>query len=327
MERPSDLIIQRVLNEKAQPREAEQVAAWFATREGQAWLSVCMDRDAERISENGVSHSDAVPTGDLLRRIDRIVDSRRRRMLLFRIAAVVLPCALVVGGWIHLNSRLGWPFFDGPAIELVAASHGEHEIIVFQDGTKVWLNSGSEVCYPSRFGIDERRIRLSGEAFFEVTPNARRPFIVETNGIRVKVVGTSFNVRAYDNEQTVDVVLKEGKVQFSHDGKSVMMAPGQKLVYNKFTEKIQSIGQVEMKNEMLWLDRVICFRDAPLSEVVPTLERWYDVRFSVMDASAYECNFSLQTSNIPLSELLQEMEKISPLSFEMDGKTVRVRVR
>ncbi len=327
MKRPSDLIIQRVLNEKAQPREAEQVAAWFATAEGQAWLSARMDRDAERIPQSDALRCEAVPTDELLRRIDRIIDSRRKRMLLFRIAAVVVPCALIVGGWLHVNSRLGGQFFAGPTIEQVAASHGEHEIVIFQDGTKVWLNSGTEVCYPSRFGIAERRIRLSGEAFFEVTPNARRPFVVETGGVRVKVLGTSFNVRAYDNEPTVDVVLKEGKVQFSHGEKSVMMAPGQKLVYNRLTERIQSLGQVEPKNEMLWLDHVICFRDAPLSEVIPALERWYDVRFRVMDVGAYECNFSLQTANIPLSELLQEMEKISPLSFEMEEGTVRVRLR
>ncbi len=327
MKRPTDFTIQRVLDEKASLHEAEAVAAWFATDEGRVWLSARMDRDAVRIAEGHVPLLADIPSDELLHRIERIIDRRRRRTLLLRVAAVLIPCVLILAAWFDMNDRLGGQLFSVPMSEEVAAVYGERKEIIFQDGTKVWLNAGSKIVYPARFGLQERRIRLDGEAFFKVTPQARRPFVVEIGDVEVQVLGTSFNVRAYDYESTVDVVLVEGMVRFRHGDDCYLVEPSQKLVYDKQTGQGQLFRHAETARETMWRDNVICFRDAPLAQVISTLERWYDVRFEVGNREAYEYSFSLQTSDIPLPELLREMERISSLSFETDKGVVRVNLK
>lgn len=327
MKVPTDIVIKRVLNQKATEQEAVQVAAWLATEQGQAWLSEDMERNAQDITEGRTPLLDGIPSEDLLRRIDRIIDRTRRRRLLFRVAAVLIPCALIVAVWANLNSRLGGMLFSAPATEQVAALRGERKEIIFQDGSKVYLNAGTQISYPQHFGLSERRVVLNGEAYFEVTPNARRPFVVEAGDASVKVLGTSFNVKAYEAEQTLDVVLLSGSVEFSFGDYRYTMLPSQKLVLDKSRGQVHIYEQENASRAALWRDDVISFRDTPLSEVIATLERWYDVTFEVLNDGAYRSTFTLQTNLLPLSELLREMENISTVQFEEQGDVVRVLVK
>lgn len=327
MKIPTDIVIKRVLNQTATKQEAVQVAAWLATEQGQAWLAEDMERNAQDIMEGRTPLLDRIPSEELLRSIDRIIDRTRRRRLLLRVAAVLIPCALIVGMWANLNSRLGGMLFSTPATEQVAALRGERKEIIFQDGSKVYLNAGTQITYPQHFGLSERRVVLNGEAYFEVTPNARRPFVVEAGSASIKVLGTSFNVKAYDAEQTLDVVLLSGSVEFSYGDYRYTMLPSQKLVLDKSRGQVRINEQENASRAALWRNDVISFRDTPLSEMIATLERWYDVKFEVLNDGAYRSTFTLQTNLLPLSELLREMENISTVQFEEKGDVIRVMVK
>ncbi len=327
MKRPTDIAIRRVLNETATQKDAVEVAAWLATDEGQAWLSGEMDADADKFAKGTVPLLEGIQTEELLRRIDRIIDRVRRRRLLFRAAAILLPCALILGMWFNMNSRLGGMLFSTPEMEQTASLRGERREIIFQDGSKVFLNAGTTISYPQHFGLAERRVVLNGEAYFEVAPNARRPFVVEIGRAAVKVLGTSFNVKAYDTEPKVDVVLIEGKVEFSDGMQQFMMAPSQRLVFDKAGGTVEIFDDQHAAHSALWRKNTLAFRDAPLQEVIATLERWYDVQFEVRDDAAYKSTFSLQTPQLPLPELLGEMQNISDVRFEIDGTLVRVHMK
>lgn len=327
MKRPTDIVIRRVLNETASEKEAVDVAAWLATDEGQTWLSAEMDADADEFAKGTVALLEGIPTEELLRRIDRIIDRAKRRRLLFRAAAMLIPCALILGMWMNLNSRLGGMLFSTPGMDETASQRGERREIIFQDGTKVFLNAGTQISYPQHFGLAERRVMLNGEAYFEVTPNARRPFVVEIGRAAVKVLGTSFNVKAYDTETKVDVVLIEGKVEFSDGRQQFVMAPSQRLVFDKAEGTVQIFDEENVAHAVLWRKNTLAFRDAPLQEVIATLERWYDVRFEVRDEAAYKSTFSLQTPQLPLPELLDEMQNISDVRFEICGDLVNVYIQ
>lgn len=327
MKRPTDIAIKRVLNERASQKEAVEVAAWLATDKGQAWLSGEMDADADEFAKGTVPLLEGIPTEELLRRIDRIIDRAKRRRLLFRAAALLIPCALILGMWFNMNSRLGGMLFSTPEMEETASQRGERREIIFQDGSKVFLNAGTTISYPQHFGLAERRVVLDGEAYFEVTPNARRPFVVEIGKAAVKVLGTSFNVKAYDTEPKVDVVLIEGKVEFSHGKQQFMMAPSQRLVFDKADGTVEIFDEEQADRSALWRKNMLSFRDAPLQEVITTLERWYDVQFDVRDDAAYKSTFSLQTPQLPLPELLGEMQNISDVRFEIDKNLVRVHMK
>lgn len=327
MKRPADIVIRRVLNQTATQKDAVEVAAWLATDEGQAWLSGEMDTDADEFAKGTVPLLEGIPTEELLRRIDRIIDRAKRRHLLFRAAAILIPCALILGMWFNMNSRLGGVLFSTPAMEETASQRGERREIIFQDGSKVFLNAGTTISYPQHFGLTERRVVLDGEAYFEVTPNAWRPFIVEIGDAAVKVLGTSFDIKAYGLEPKVDVVLIEGKVEFSHGERQYVMAPSQRLVFDKTDGKIRIFAEENAGRSVLWRKDMLSFRDAPLQEVITTLERWYDVKFEVQDDAAYRSTFSLQTPQLPLPELLGEMQNISDVRFETEKGLVRVYIK
>lgn len=327
MKKPTDIVIKRVLNQTATEQEAIQVAAWLATEQGQAWLSEDMERKVQDITEGKTPLLDRIPSEELLRRIDRIIDRTHRRRFLFRVAAVLIPCALIVGMWANLNSRMGGILFSAAATEEVTALRGERKEIIFQDGSKVYLNAGTQITYPQYFGLSERRVVLNGEAYFEVTPNAKRPFVVEAGDVSVKVLGTSFNVKAYNTEKTLDVVLLSGSVEFSYRDYRYTMRPSQKLVFDKSRGQVHIYEQENASRAALWRNDMISFRDTPLSEVIATLERWYDVKFEVLNDGAYRSTFTLQTKLLPLSELLREMQNISNVQFEEEGDIVRVYVK
>lgn len=327
MERPDEILIQRVLNEKATPDEAQRVAEWFATDEGCRWLSGHMDSTAEHLLAGRMPLLTDVPTEELLQRINRAINRKRRRTFFMRAAAVLIPCALVIAAWMDLSNRLGDRPFSIPEQHQERCARGERREIIFQDGTKVWLNAGTTLSYPSRFGVAERNVKLNGEAYFEVTPNAKRPFIVDLNGVEVRVLGTSFNVEAYDNKSTIDVVLIDGLVEFRAGKTTYVMHPSQELVYDKVMKKATVYNNSNAYGHTLWHNNILYFRDASLSDVIATLESWYDCKFVVKNPLAYERTFSLQTSELPLQELLHEMQQISDVVFTMKGKEVSVNIK
>ncbi len=324
MKRPDEIILRRVLNETATPEEAAEVAAWFATDEGQAWLSTEFEADARHLESGAMAPLSDIPGEELLRRIERILARARRRRMLFRAAAILIPCALILGLWANLNSRLGGALFSADEQQTVAAAVGQRKEVIFQDGTRVFLNAGSTIAYPERFGLSERRVQLEGEAYFEVAHNPRRPFIVETSDdAAVRVLGTKFDVKAYRADPTISVVLISGSVEFAQGNSSYRLKPSQRLVYNKQNRTGAILDLDNAEQAILWSHNTICFRDTPMREVITELGRWYDVRFEVTDPAVYDCTFSLQTPNLPLRELLSELENIAPIRCTLqDGRVV-----
>lgn len=325
MKQPDEITLRRVLNEKATPDEAAEVAAWFATDEGQSWLAAEFDNDARQLESGAMAPLSDIPGEELLRRIERILTRARRRRLLLRVAAILIPCALIVGLWANLNSRLGGALFSADKQQTVAAAVGERKEVIFQDGTRIFLNAGSTISYPERFGLSERRVQLDGEAYFEVAHNPQRPFVVETSdNASVRVLGTEFDVKAYRSDPTISVVLIRGSVEFARGISSYRLEPSQRLVYNKQmgTSSIESLSNADQT--ILWSHNTIYFRDTPMQEVIQELERWYDVQFEVADPKVYNFTFSLQTPNLPLRELLNELENIAPIRCSVNNKTVEI---
>ncbi len=284
-----------------------------------------MERDTEAILDGRIPLLKNIPSDKLFKRIERRIGRKRRRTFAFRIAAVAIPCALILAMWLNLNSRLGGILFTKDKNEQIATRNGEQKELVFQDGTKVFLHAGTRIIYPKHFGLGERRVELDGEAFFEVAPNAHRAFIVQMGDVSLRVLGTSFNVKAYDSEPTIDIALLDGKVEFVYNEKHCVMSPMQQLNYNKISRQVDLTVSENAEMDALWHKRIIVFRDASLSEVIADLERWYDVRFEVLDSSAYDLRFTLRTPYLPLPELLDEIQRISPIRFDIEDDLIRVR--
>ena len=156
------------------------------------------------------------------------------------------------------------------------------------DGSVVTLSYGSSLHYLKTFKGENRVVELEGEAFFEVTPNKLKPFIIKTKGASVKVLGTSFNVRSYTDNQIVEVIVKTGKVELIDDlpddgqNKKVLLLPGEKGTLDLTTGNLQKEERYDV-NKMAWLTHEIAFQVTSLSEVIATLNKVYNTKIEYSD--------------------------------------------
>lgn len=162
-------------------------------------------------------------------------------------------------------------------------AYGECKLVTLPDSTKVWLNGGSALIYPSRFVSGERNVCLSGEGFFDVTKDAAHPFIVNINQIQLKVLGTTFNVNSYPNNEEIITTLETGKIQLVVEGKETpyILNPNDQLTYNSKTGEI-STTQVNASRYTSWRTGELFFNNISFDKVIEQLERTYQVKFYVL---------------------------------------------
>lgn len=327
MNRPSDNKIEKVLAELATPEEAREVAKWFATDEGSAYISNNFDADINSIpledADLLIDHS--VPSEKMFQKINARIRSKLIRRWTFRAAAVLLPLVLILGLYLHLNTRVD--IFGAGEYAEIYVPKGERTQMMFQDGTKVYINSDSYMRYPRKFGISERTVELKGEAYFVVVKNKNRPFVVNLNGPSIRVLGTSFNVEAYPENDDIKVNLDEGRINLKLlSDVEVPVSPGECVVYNKNTKSYRVNRNTDTGASSVLKSNVISFKDTPLDEVFSRLGRWYNVDFEVEDDIPSDLHITLVSRHTLIEKVLEDLVKISPLSFRYDEQSAKVYV-
>lgn len=205
---------------------------------------------------------------------------------------------------------------------LVVPVGGDYRMVL-GDGTKVWVNSASELEIPERFQAGERRVRLRGEAYFEVARDTARPFWVEAEGVSVQVLGTRFNVAAYGEDGRVETTLAEGKVAVSSgEGRRVVLKPGEQAVVEGARLDVRDVN---VEDVISWIDGRFFFKQAPLEEVFEQAERWYGVSVRFEEESLKHIRFSGGVLKFnPVSDLLKMVEATGPVGFRVSGKEITV---
>lgn len=232
------------------------------------------------------------------------------------VAAILLPVCIAFFTYYLIDSSqtAGAPF-------VVKANKGDKATIELPDGTNVVLNSASQLSYLNNFGEKVRRVQLNGEAYFKVAHDAKHAFIVQVGDLEVKVLGTSFNVSAYEDAKDVTVVLLEGKVGIYAQEMSHIMKPGDKIEYNKTTHKITT-AQVHPDDYIEWTKGNIYFEKESLENIMKTLSRIYDVEIR-FDSSKLPKEYF--TGTIPgggIQNALNILMLTSPFYYEMDGSVI-----
>lgn len=202
---------------------------------------------------------------------------------------------------------------------------GEYKILL-SDGTKVWLNAASRLKFPVVFKGHERKVYLSGEAYFDVSGDPGNPFIVSTEKGAIAVYGTQFNVKQYPEEKNIEVTLVTGSVSFAvPQGETVNLQPDNRLVYDGMG-KFPEITPVNVKNYVSWKDNVFCFEDEPLENIMRVLSRWYDVDIVFRTAGLKELKFTGNLNKYnDIHSFLRLFEVSVPVSFDLQGKCVVVK--
>ena len=193
------------------------------------------------------------------------------------------------------------------------------------DGTKVYLNSGTKLEFPSRFDGDMRSVSLKGEAYFEVARNESKPFIVEVDEMKVKVLGTAFNVKSYVDEPGIYTTLVQGSVAIFRDGQpEKIIKPGEQAYYNKGVGMLR-VSPVDVNEFTAWKDGLFYFKDITLEEILRIVARWYDLEIFYMNQSAKSVVYS---GKMPMyssvEDVLRKFEISGDVRFELQGRALTV---
>lgn len=207
-----------------------------------------------------------------------------------------------------------------------AVKLGEHAKIELSDGTQIWLNAGSVLKYPKEFKGDTREVYLSGEAFFDVAKDKKHPFIIHTNKMDTKVLGTSFNVQAYPDQTTQEVSVATGRVNVKSTvtEENVYVTPGQKVVFKSQDNKLQSFKDIPVNAISLWRKNIMVFEETPLSEVVATINRNYNVAIEVKNKNLNDLKISAYFKELTADQVIGLVCNIINAQYKMDSGVYKI---
>jgi len=196
---------------------------------------------------------------------------------------------------------------------------GQYQFIL-SDGTKVWLNAASSIKYPIKFNGNERKVELTGEAYFEVAHNAKMPFRVVSDGQTVEVLGTHFDINAYSDESVIKTTLLEGSVKISSPGASNIIKPGEQAQLKHGTI---GITNVDLQETVAWKNGFFYFEDNTIQEVMRQLARWYDVDIKYEGQLSPRLFSGEISRNVKASQIL-DILSFKKIHYKIEGKSIIV---
>lgn len=262
-----------------------------------------------------------------------------RKMIFYSVAASML-CVLVVG---VLWSRFIAEKDTGNHTAIVAEK-GVRKQWTLPDGTKVWLNADSRLSY-NDFNIGKQRlVNLEGEAYFDVTKDKNKPFIIKTDKISISVLGTTFNVKAYPNEQRTEATLLTGAIELSVNDRpkeKIILKPSEKIAVinngeiintrekqgNNLVVTISSLSKVHVDDqayiqETSWIDNKLIFENETIEELLPKLERWYNVTIHVSDPKINHYRYTASIAGENITQLLDAMQLVKPFQYTVEDNEI-----
>ncbi|MBR1632728.1 MAG: FecR domain-containing protein [Bacteroidales bacterium] len=253
-------------------------------------------------------------------------NKNRPSFYLRRIAAAAAFFCLLGLSWLagsRFSSSAGTDEFT------VRTNPGQHSEIVLPDGSHVWLNSSSSLSYSSAFSGSRRNVRLTeGQAVFQIVKDPANPFTVECEDIDIRVYGTTFDVRTYKTEHDVEVALQEGSVEvFGKDGASMaLMVPGELFTFDKSTGAA-SIETADIAGRGIWRQPELKLQNCSLAEVVTLMEEWYGVKINIEGKSSSGDQYWMTIKTESLREMLDLMSRITPMTYEINGDSVNLKLQ
>lgn len=258
-----------------------------------------------------------------------IVRKMNRRKAFIRIAAsFVLLCSISLVIYLVTKNNLN---ADNPHKGLVQKLNGKgvKSTIALADGSKVWLNADSKIQYPAAFTGNTREVYLNGEAFFDIEKNPGKPFIIHLSNGTIRVLGTSFNVKAYDNEPVVETSVASGKVAFipkpknSEKADTIYLTPNNKVIYELKTEQAITATTVS-EEDKAWIEGKLIFRSMLFEEIGIALERNFGKKLVFNDTEVRNYRLTGSFENNTLPEILYYLSKTKPFTYTITDEQILI---
>jgi ferric-dicitrate binding protein FerR (iron transport regulator) len=337
-------ILQRYITDNCSPDERRRIEQWMdGNLENRQLLN-----DLEQIWESSPEEEFQVNVRDAwdqfrarkmkqkrsgaMQKTSSVVSDRM--LTIFRAAAAILLVAFVgFFSWQYPNEqKVGQKQAFHEQMQDIKTQKGEKAQISFSDGTVVTLNTASSLRYPKKFDGSKREVYLSGEAYFEVAPNAEKPFIVHTSITDVEVLGTKFNIRAWEEDAAVNVGVREGEVavhsdsiQQKEDKNKVLLTKGQYTSVIK-GKGISEVTNVDVDKHLLWLNGGMYFDDEPFSRVIRQLERQFNIQITINDTQLLDVPFTGTFQQAELEEILNIISVSMGIEYRQEGFDITFRL-
>jgi transmembrane sensor len=205
---------------------------------------------------------------------------------------------------------------------IVTPNGGQYQLIL-SDGSKVWLNAASSLRFPASFAGTQRSVELSGEGYFEIAPDRKKPFQVLVNGNKVEVLGTHFNINAYNDEPSMTTTLLEGKIKLNSQGSISIMKPGEQAKI-ELHGKIQLIENADVEEAIAWKNGKFIFNSNNIQSIMRQLSRWYDIEVEYSNNLPNEEYKGALPRSENISKVLHFLRKTQTIDFKISGKRITV---
>lgn len=290
-----------------------------------------------RMQERGINIG--LPSEEQQAAVFQLNDPPRRRIWPWLAAAVVTGALVLAGVWKRMPA--GKPQ-SLAALSEVSTRNGSRTSIRLPDGSQVWLNAGSKLIYGKDFGNGSREVTLSGEAFFDVAKNAGAPFIIHTNRMDVKVLGTRFNLKAYPEDEYTEAALIQGSIEASlnsRPGEKIILKPTEKIQVTEETSSLHqtsaganptmAVGHLTYYAETAdaivetsWMDNKLVFRDENFANLAEQMERWYGVSIKFADEHKKTLRFTGVFAQENIQQALQALQMTAAFNFSIHGTEI-----
>ena len=231
-------------------------------------------------------------------------------------AMFVLPLISALGVYLYMSDKN----VTEPLV--VSVERGQKASITLPDGSKVWLNSLSELTYNSDFNTEKRELLLDGEAYFEVASNPDKPFVVRSNEITVEALGTAFGVKAYTDDVSVSSILMHGKVRVTTPNGSIILKPNERIQYDRELATTRQSSVTNAVDFTGWIHNELRFENESLFEIARNIQRIYNVEIIFSTERLKKLRYTGTVDNNSLESVLNLISLTSPVSFKIDGQKV-----
>jgi transmembrane sensor len=323
-------------------------------KEGYDKLNVWLSRDAENIKQLNQFRTAWIASGKsvmipdsetdtALMRVKGAQESNRERgtskpfWTFYKIAASWV-IFMVIGGVLNYALHRNAAIYPAVSSETkISAPIGSRSVIDLPDGSKVWLNAGSQLSYSNNYGLKDREVTLTGEGYFSVKTNKSVPFLVKTSEVIVKALGTKFNVKAYPEEPLITATLEEGVIEVTSCKRKrsfdkVTLKPNEMITYVKDMPKtkeektlqaspkkeIKVISNVNTEPVTSWKDRTWIIEAQPLGLLAPIFERRYNIQISFSSDEISKFKFTGKIEDETIEQIMSALELSAPISFKME---------
>ncbi len=331
MEKIDGKLLKRFFEGKCNKTEREEVIQWFTEEKYSGSLKFAWAEHFNEILDREELESDQARLLSLSDRINHQIDIRAsKRAVRFlpgrairfagKVAAILFLPLLLISGWYYMKYP---PTLNHVGIAAMVAPRGARIHFTLPDGSQGWLNSESTLKYPLAFTGKKRVVELSGEGYFEVFKNARKPFIVKTGKIEVKALGTKFDVSTYPDEEAVEVTLETGKVVVlgtkpgQKETRLAVMDTGEQVHIRKVDHRIQKKMVEDPGCYIAWKDGKLIFRNDPMGQVIRKLGRWYNVKFYLQEKKLEDYRYHATFQYESLDEVLKLIKLTSPVDYKI----------